>query len=170
MRSYLKCLIIHARVYLNFILQQTYKRQPIMIVNKFKVFLAVLCSLITCQSIYAYDFNGNYTGTGKGLIGIEINSKQVHAIARCSPANCDWKTNKISTLNNGNTMIVELKPLESNDKTSTLYSTIVLTPTNIPNKIQASLISYRQFASQTESTDYNSASSATVVLTKKIAQ
>lgn len=142
-----------------------------MISKKLKVSLAVLCSLITCQSIYAYDFNGKYTGTGKGLIELEISSKQVHAIAKCSPVNCDWTTNKISTQNNGNTMIVELKPLESDDKTSsTLYSTIVLTPTNIANKIQAYLISYRQFANQTESNGYNSASSATVVLTKNITE
>jgi hypothetical protein len=67
-------------------------------------------------------------------------------------------------------MIIELKPLESDDKTSTLYSTIVLTPTNIPNKIQAYLISYRQFANQTESNGYNSASSATVILTKNITE
>ena len=138
--------------------------------NKPKIYLIALCLITTSQSIHAYDFNGKYTGTGKSLIEIKISPKQVHAIAKCSPVNCDWRTNKISTINNGNTMIIELKPLESDDKTSTLYSTIVLTPTNIPNKIQASLISYRQFASQTESTDYNSASSATVVLTKKTAQ
>ncbi len=137
-----------------------------MIKNKLIIYFAGVCLMFAGRSIYAFDFNGKYIGTGNAIIELNISSNKVHAVAKCLPVNCDWTTNKISIINNGNTMVVELNPLENQDKSNILYTTMLLTPTGMANKIQVVLVSYRKFFYQTESSDYNSTSSAVTVLTK----
>ncbi len=133
--------------------------------NKIIIALSSLGSLLLSAPTYAYDFSGTYIGHGKGITKLEIKGNVVHADGKCSPTRCDWTGDKVSLLQAGTTMVVELEPLSYEKNQTTLYTTLVLTPTAQANKIQVVLVSYRK-STQASAAGYSPSSSITEILTK----
>lgn len=106
--------------------------------------ILLLSALILNANLYAYDFSGVYSGK-KNIIKLKVNNNQVQEVyVKCSKTNCDMDNSTKSLLmNHGTTLVTELKPL--GDDKSIAYTTLILTPTNNHDQIQAALIGYRDY-------------------------
>ncbi len=128
-----------------------------------------LCGLILSTNVYAYNFSGTYAGNSKtGIINLQIENNQVEDVfVKCSNPDCNLRpATKSLFLNYGGALISELKPF-GDEKLSTAYTTLILTPTNNPNKIQSVLVGYRAYVKPTEKDiKYKAEYSLTEILTK----
>lgn len=103
--------------------------------------------LLTCIGLaHAYNFDGTYTGNGKSIETIIINKSKVSLVSKCSSGRCKWTGAAVKSLriNDGNTLVLELAPLNNNGVS--FYPTLVLTPTRDSQSIQAVMISYRSYS------------------------
>lgn len=131
------------------------------------IFLIVFFCNFT--NVYAYDFDGNYKGKSKnGIIQLHVYNNQISkVIVKCSDIKCNMsKDVKTLIYNHGTALITELKPLPDNNN-SIAYTTLIITPTNDPNKIQAVLVGYRKNLKTNENNlKYEAEFSSSEILTK----
>lgn len=112
--------------------------------------MLLLYALALSTKVYGYDFSGTYNGKNN-IIKLQISNNQVQKVyAKCSEPDCDMNNStKSLLLNHETTLVTELKTLEDNKK-SIAYTTLILTPTNSHDKIQAVLVGYRMYFNPTK--------------------